>query len=79
MFFLRSRLSELQHCKIMSYFRNDTWKEDLQLKEDLQKYVGQLFKREEILSFVIRDHTVTLGAFAHSIGCDATKVFDWLR
>ena len=29
----------------MSYFRNDAWKEDLQLKEDLQKYVGQLFKR----------------------------------
>ena len=38
----------------MSYFCNDAWKEDLQLKEDLQKYVGQLFKREEILSFVIR-------------------------
>ena len=28
----------------MSYCRNDAWKEDLQLKEDLQKYVGQLFK-----------------------------------
>ena len=41
----------------MSYFRNDAWKEDLQLKEDLQKYVGQLFKREEILSFVIRDYS----------------------
>ena len=41
----------------MSYFRNDAWKEDLQLKEDLQKYVGQLFKREEILSFVRRDYS----------------------
>ena len=41
----------------MSYFRNDAWKEDLQLKEDLQKYVDQLFKREEILSFVIRDYS----------------------
>ena len=41
----------------MSYFHNDAWKEDLQLKEDLQKYVGQLFKREEILSFVIRDYS----------------------
>ena len=51
----------------MSYFRNDAWKVDLQIREHLQKYVGQLFKREEILSFVIRDHTVTLGAFAHSI------------
>ena len=28
----------------MSYFRNDAWKEDLQLKEDLQKYVGHLFE-----------------------------------
>ena len=41
----------------MSYFRNDAWKEDLQLKEDLQKCVGQSFKREEILSFVIRDYS----------------------
>ena len=37
----------LQHCKIMSYFRSDTWKEDLQLKEDLQKYVGQSFKERK--------------------------------
>ena len=41
----------------MSYFRNDAWKENLQLKEDLQKYVGQLFKREEILSFLVRDYS----------------------
>ena len=57
---LLTRLSELQHCKIISYFHNDVWKEDLQLKEDLQnlqKYVGQLFKREEILSFVIREYS----------------------
>ena len=41
----------------MSYFRNEAWKEDLQLKEDLQKYVGQLFKREEIPSFLVRDYS----------------------
>lgn len=41
----------------MSYFRNDAWKEDLDLKEDLKKYVCQLFKREEILSFVTRDYS----------------------
>ena len=54
--FLSRGVSELQHCKAMSYFRNAAWKEDLQLKEDLQKSVGQLFKGEEILSFVIRDY-----------------------
>ena len=56
MFFSRG-VFEIQHCKIMSYFRNDAWKEDIQLKEDLQKYVAQLFKREEIVSFVIRDYS----------------------
>ena len=40
----------------MSYFRNDAWKGDLELKEDLKKYVSQSFKREEILSFVNRDY-----------------------
>ena len=47
--FIQSQFSRLQQCKIMSYFRNDSWKKDVKLKEDLQKYVGQLFKREEIL------------------------------
>ena len=41
----------------MSYIRSDAWKEDSQIKEDLQKYTGQLFKREEILSFVMRDYS----------------------
>lgn len=41
----------------MSYFRNDAWKGDLELKEDLKKYVSQSFKREEILSFVNRDYS----------------------
>ena len=41
----------------MSYIRSDAWKEDLQIKEDLQKYADQLFKREEILSFVRRDYS----------------------
>ena len=40
----------------MAYFRNDAWIEDIALKNDLKKYVGQLFKREEILSFVQRDY-----------------------
>ena len=40
----------------MAYFRNDDWKEDIALKNDLKKYVGQLFKREEILSFVQKDY-----------------------
>ena len=39
------------------YFRNDAWKEDLDLKEDLKKYVGKLLKREEILSSVGRDYS----------------------
>jgi len=37
------------------YFRNDAWKNDYALKEDLTKYVRQLLQREEILSFVQRD------------------------
>ena len=41
----------------MSYIRSDAWKEDSQIKEDLQKYAGQLFKREEILRFVMRDYS----------------------
>ena len=35
--------------------RNDTWKEDLTLKEILNKYVKEGFRREEILDFMFRD------------------------
>ena len=59
----------------MSYFRNDAWKVDLQIREHLQKYVGQLFKREEILSFLVKDYVVTLEAFAHSIAAFAILVY----
>ena len=41
----------------MSYFRNDGWKGDVELKKDLKKYVSQSFKREEILSFVHSDYS----------------------
>ena len=40
----------------MAYFRNDDWKEDIALKNDLKKYVGQLFKREENLIFGQKDY-----------------------
>ena len=35
--------------------RNDTWKEDLTLKEILNKYVKEGFRLEEILDFMFRD------------------------
>ena len=44
----------------MAYFCNDDWKEDIAVKNDLKKYVGQLFKREEILSFVQNDYPHSL-------------------
>ena len=36
--------------------RNDTWKEDSSLPEDLKKYVQQILTRNEILSFMRRDY-----------------------
>ena len=39
----------------MALLRDDSWKDDLLLREDLAKYVRQLMKRAEILSFVRRD------------------------
>ena len=54
----RGMLPRRLKCENMSSnFRNDAWKEDLDLKEDLKKYVAQLLKREEILSFVKRDYS----------------------
>ena len=32
--------------------RNDTWKEDEELNQDLEEYVRQELKRDEILDFV---------------------------
>jgi len=39
------------------YLRNDSWKEDESLRQDLEKYVQQLLKRKEILSFMNRDYS----------------------
>ena len=36
-------------------FRVDGWKDDENLKDDLDRYVTQLLKRDEILSFMQRD------------------------
>lgn len=38
-----------------AYFRNDSWKEDVFLKEEMSKYVSQGLQREEILDFLKRD------------------------
>lgn len=38
-----------------SCFRTDAWKEDVILKEDLQRYVKQSYKRSEIISFMEKD------------------------
>ena len=38
-----------------AYFRNDTWKEDDLLRNEMKKYVMQGLQREEILDFLKRD------------------------
>ena len=38
-----------------AYFRNDGWKEDSVLKEDMAKYVKQGFHRREMLDFLKKD------------------------
>ena len=39
-------------------FRNDTWKEDDLLRNEMKKYVTQALQREEILDFLKRDFSV---------------------
>ena len=39
----------------MAYFRNDSWTEDLTLKEELSKFVRQGLQGQEMLSFLVRD------------------------
>ena len=39
----------------MACFRTDEWKDDVNLKEELQRYVNQMYKRREILNFVEKD------------------------
>ena len=36
--------------------QGDSWKEDLELKSDMEKYVEQMLKRVEMLSFMKRDY-----------------------
>ena len=38
-----------------AYFRNDSWKGDMFLKEEMFKYIKQGLQREEILDFLTRD------------------------
>ena len=38
-----------------AYFRNDGWKEDVALKEEMAKYVKQGFQRRDMLDFLKRD------------------------
>ena len=39
-----------------TYFRNDKWKEDTKLREDLVQYISQGLRRHEILDFLERDY-----------------------
>ena len=38
-----------------AYFRNDSWKDDMFLKEEMCKYIKQGLQREEISDFLTRD------------------------
>ncbi len=38
------------------YFRNDQWKENNKLREDLKQYIAQGLHRQEILDFLERDY-----------------------
>jgi hypothetical protein len=39
----------------MAYYRNYSW-QDLNLRDDIEKYVKQMLKRSEMLSFLERDY-----------------------
>ena len=41
---------------MMSRVRNSNWEDDEELKEDLERYVKQNLKREEILDFVLKKY-----------------------
>ena len=49
----------------MAAFRSDAWKDDVNLEEDLKRYVKELFKRSEILSFMDKDCPSTCGVCVH--------------
>ena len=52
-----------QKLKMAARIRNAGWMEDLRLKQDLEKYVRQGLKRDEILNFMERD----FGEYAWSL------------
>ena len=39
-----------------AYFRNEKWKEDTKLRENLEQYISQGLRRHEILDFLERDY-----------------------
>ena len=41
--------------KMAAYFRDDGWKEDVFLKEEMSRYIKQGLQRQEILDFLKRD------------------------
>ena len=59
-----------------AYFRNDGWKEDVVLKEEMVKYVNQGFQRREMLDFWRRD----FAKFAWSLRYSTmTKMCRWKK
>ena len=47
--------------------RNDTWKCDEELKRDLERYVKQALKRDEVLDFVSKKISNACLEFAYSL------------
>ena len=47
--------TQFDGTKMAAYFRNDGWKEDVFLKEEMSRYIKQGLQRHEILDFLKRD------------------------
>ena len=47
--------TQFEGTKMAAYFRNDGWKEDVFLKEEMSRYIKQGLQRQEILDFLKRD------------------------
>ena len=52
----RFRLYFVKKYVMAERIRNPDWQEDDNLKDDLQRYVVENFRRKEILDFVERDY-----------------------
>ena len=64
--------------KMSAYFRNDSWKDDMFLKEEMFKYVKHSLQREDILDFLTRgfaQYCSTRGAFILSTDASVTLAF----